>query len=151
MNAISEANHQKRLDICRKLEELRPEVEVIYGKYVEKIVTYSASVIQGKVVISRDTRNIYIKSCPEKLARTLYLTNEEAKYAINKFLEEADKKALNIANKLINIEQELEFYSSYVMNGDTYGIHEDYRSINFKIDRFDFEYDLDSLYSNINK
>ena len=144
MTNISEQNKQKRISICERLKELRPEAELRFDKYTEKLVVYSASVVEGKVKIYKDTRTIYVKDNPEKLAK-LYLTNEEAKQAITEFLEQADAKAMNITKRIVELEKELEFDVSYEMEGDTYGIHKDYSSILFKIDKFHFQYDLDEL------
>lgn len=151
MKTRQEINKEIIEKLIVDLTNINPEIEIVRTKYTEKIVYYTPHVHDGKIKISKNDRNLYIKDDATKLARNRYFTKQQAKNAILEVMEQADSKARVIAEKLVELENQFDFYIDYTMEGDTYGIYEDYLNINFELNNFSFNYNVRDLMEFVDK
>jgi hypothetical protein len=121
-----------------KIKELNSDVTFKNNK----LIYYTVSVVRGEIVISENERSIYIKDNPENLIKDKFLTKKDAENAISPVFLKAKIKFKKCLDKLNDLKNELGFYISYTYEGDTHGIHDEYQYISFKIDGFDFSFEI---------
>jgi hypothetical protein len=142
-NRIKEIK-DKENSIVEDLRRLRPEVEIVIGKYKSEIVYYTVSVVKSKVKIEKNTRSIYIKDIPEKLIKERFLTKEQAQAAIETVLPRAKEKFEKCLEAHRTLCKELGFSTGFSYDGDTYGIYDEYDYICFKLEGFDFQFEINN-------
>lgn len=76
-------------------------------------------------------------------ARNKPQTKEEAIKAITPYLKEAEQKAEAITALVRQLEKDHDCGISYFMDGDTYGIHEEFLYVGFYINGYSFTYELE--------
>lgn len=141
---IQEEQQAKREWVISELKRLRPDAEFVVGKWVTDLVYYTVAVVKGEIKVERNTRGIYIKDDPEKLARNRYLTQAEAKNAIEAVLPEARAKFEQCLTEYRALTSKLGFSIGYNVDGDTHGIYNEYEYISFKIGEFSFTFEIEN-------
>lgn len=124
------------------LRALRPDAEIIVGKYVTEVAYYEVCVRGSKPVVERHTISLTFKNEAVKLAKR-YLTKQEALDAISAVMPKAQahfEKCLAAYNQLT---KDMSFYIGFNYDGDTHGIYDEYEYISFEMDGFNFQFKLD--------
>lgn len=139
-NARLKMIDSKTDEIINKIKEIRPDV--VFEN--NKLIYYIPYVNRGQLILSKQDRPIYIKDDPVKLARGKFFTKKEATDAITPSFDLAKIKFKNCLDRFNALKNELEFSVSYTYDGDTHGIFDEYSYISFKIDGFDFSFEINT-------
>ncbi len=123
---------------------VKPEAEIITGKYKTEIAHYTVSVVGSEVQVERHKRSLYVKDDFRNIVKNYYLTKAEATAAIMEVLPEAQAKFKVCAEAISKLESELGFIKSYNYDGDTHGIYNEYESISFELKGFRFQFRLEN-------
>lgn len=102
---------------------------------------YTVSHVKSKIKVTKNEKQIRSDSV-DKFERSHYLTEAQARQAINDVLPRAEqhfKKCLESYRKLTS---ELNFCIGFNYDGDTYGIYNEYDYISFKMDGFSFQFEI---------
>jgi hypothetical protein len=134
---------QKRQAILDEMVRLCPNVEFEVNKYTTDLVYYSASVVKGKIVITRDTKGIYLNSEPAKALKQGYRTELEARNAINEIMPKAKAHFLDCLTQYRELTNRLNFGVGYNYDGDTHGIYNEYQYISFNLGEFNFSFEIE--------
>lgn len=139
----SEQRNQRFKDlkenIANQLLEKYPNVTFnrhAYGIDVIHYVTYFAD----KIYVGKRTKAINNSIFQ---LNSFFLTENEAKQAINKHLPKAKQKFEKCLKSLNKLKEVLKFDVSYSIEGDTHGI-EDHPYISFTMNGFDFTFTIDN-------
>lgn len=103
---------------------------------------YTVSVIKSKVKVNKEKREIRSDKV-ELFNKTHYLTEAQAKMAINDVMPEALKKFEQCKDAYLKLHKDMDFGSGFNYDGDTHGIYNEYNYISFKMKGFDFQFELD--------
>lgn len=115
---------------------------VKYGWTWLKREYYTVSVVKSKVKIKKESKEIKSDKV-ELFNQSHYLTEAQARMAINDVLPEALKKFNQCKEAYLKLHKELEFSSGLNYDGDTHGIYNEYEYISFKMEGFSFQFELD--------
>lgn len=132
----------KRQAILDEVMRLRPDTELQVNQYTTDLVYYSASVIKGKIDIRRDTRGIYLNAEPAKLVKCGFRTELEARNAINEVMPKALRHYEDCLKAYRELTTKMGFSVGYNYDGDTHGIYNEYEYISFKLDGFNFQFEI---------
>lgn len=137
---IIELNKQ----IVKKLKELAPQAEVssipTIGHF--RFFYYTVSVVRSQIVVVRQWRDIYTNDTPENLIKNRYLTENEAREAINKVRPRAIEKYNNCLKAFEELKRNLGFSVGFNYEGDSCGIYDEHYYIEFNMDGFDFNFEI---------
>jgi hypothetical protein len=128
-----------REDVACKLLEKYPNINLERDKYGIDVIYYVASFYDGGIHISKRKKGI---NTTVFNLDSYFLTEESAKQAITKYIDDAKIKFEKCLRSLNKLQESLGFDVSYCVYGDTHGI-EDYPYISFKIGGFDFTFRID--------
>lgn len=126
--------------IASEIERLAPTAEIVRGKYTTELIFYNVSVVNGKIVTSKETRTIYIKSDAAKLLSNRYLSRAQAEEAVTKVMPKAQEHFKNIVKAYKDLASSMGFTIGYTYEGDTHGIYDEYQYISFDLDGFHFTF-----------
>lgn len=104
---------------------------------------YTVSVIKSKIKVSKDEKNVRSDSL-DKFERAHFLTESQARQAINDVLPRAEEHFKKCLEGYKKITSENKFYIGFNYDGDTHGIYNEYEYISFKLDGFDFQFEIEN-------
>lgn len=128
---------KNRATVLAEIKRLNPDAEATETKFIY----YTVSVIQSKIVVEKNERNIYGNDTVNIL-KDKYLTEKDAKDAILKVLPDAKAKYEACLSAYVKLRQDMGFSIGNSYDGDTYGIYNEYEYIYFKMDGFSFEFEI---------
>lgn len=132
-------------EIVNNLISLRPDINIIKSQYKTEFVYYTVQVQNSKVKVTKNTRIIYIKDKAENLIKNKFFSEQEAREAIGKVLPMAKEKFNTILEAYKKLTNDLQFSIGYNIDGDYYGIYNEYSYIAFHLDGFDFQFNINDL------
>lgn len=103
---------------------------------------YTVSLIKSKVAVGKNEKSIRSDSV-DKFERSYYLTEAQAKQAINDVLPRAEQHFKTCLENYRKLANDLNFYVGFNYDGDTHGIYNEYEYISFKMDGFSFQFEID--------
>ena len=99
-------------------------------------------VIAGKVTITQCKRKLTPKTVVNEWFDKKYLTESDAREAIEAVLPKANEHFEKCKTALHELQNSMEFSVDYSVSGDTHGIEREYLYIEFIMDGFGFQYIL---------
>lgn len=139
-----ELHNQIIKSLSEEIKALKPQAEIIEGKYTTKLNYYFASVVNGKIKISKEDRSLYIKDKAENVIKGKFLTENEARQAISEVMPLALDKFKACKDAYFKLCSEMQFNVGFNYDGDTHGIYNEYEYISFKIGEFSFQFPIDN-------
>lgn len=94
---------------------------------------FTGQIINGKIEVEKHKKQIQ-SSKQDLFLKNHSITKEDVIEKLKPILIKAKDKFENCRQKLVLLQNELEFDVNYMMLGDTHGIYEDYLYISFTID-----------------
>jgi hypothetical protein len=148
---MSETYEERQARFAKEIQSLKqaykdlvPNIQFTDSDLDPKMIYYFATVSKGKVVISKETRSLYKTDKPENVIKGKYFNKLDAENAIKEVLPKAQEHFRVCRDALHELQAKLNFYVSYTMEGDTYGIHDEYQYIAFQMDGFRFEFKMEN-------
>lgn len=144
----SEEHQARREAIVKAIKELRPDAEIGGGKFTQSLVYYTVCVHKSQIKVGKEERNIFswpdhtVEEAAKILTSNRFLTKAEARNAIEAVLPKAQEHFQACLKKYQEAMSSLNFSVGYTYDGDTHGIYDEYEYINFKMDGFDFEFEM---------
>lgn len=124
-----------RESIVAQLLVKYPDITFDRHKYGVDIVYYVVSYSDGAVRTRRRTRSIYT-TVPN--LDSYFLTKSRAVAAITEYVPAAVEKFQRCVSALDALKASLGFDVSYVVEGDTHGVDDDYQYLSFEMGGFSF-------------
>lgn len=132
-----------RAKVVSDLKSLAPNIEIVGSEKCPSFNYYTVSVVKSEIVVSKETRSIYIKDNASNILKDKYLTADDAKAAISKVLPDAQKKFKTCLDAKRKLFQEMGFSTGFNYDGDTHGIYNEYDYISFDMDGFHFQFEVE--------
>lgn len=104
---------------------------------------YTVSHIKSKIVVSKQESNMVRSDKLSQWEKNHYLTEAQAKQAINDVLPKAEEHFNTCLQKHKELTKELGFSIGYNYEGDSHGIYDEYQYISFKMEGFDFNFEIE--------
>lgn len=150
MNDTTSGRIQRAKELTERLEatakallEKYPTATFSRPEYSIDVIYYHPYFSEGRAKVDKRTKRISGTLGSIDNLDSYFLTEDSAKQAINVHVQAAQQKFEECRDAVERLKKSMDFDVSYAMYGDTYGIHEDYLYIAFKMGGFDFTFKLD--------